>query len=408
MLQRHKDLAYTVRMMNRVRLAALVLWAANASLLLAGCDSQRAASPPPPPTVTVATPVHRNIIDYDEYVGRFVALDSVEVRARVSGYLEAVHFKDGQIVKQGELLFTVDKRPFQNALDQARANLALARSNLTYTEADLARGKQLVRDKTITDQVYEQRAQAKRNAEASVAANEAAVRQAELDIEFTDLRAPVAGRIGDRRVTPGNLITGGTGGNTTLLATIVSLDPIRLEFTFDEAAYLRYERFSSSGREVTGRDGSVIVALKLIDESTFDHRGYMDFVDNVIDKASGTIRGRAVFSNEGGVFTPGMFARVRVPGSPSYPALLVPDSAIASEQARKYVLVVDAEDTAQQRYVTLGQVVDNLRVIKEGLKPEDRVIVNGLMRARPGAKVKPEEQGATEAQSAPGAQKTSN
>jgi len=377
-------------MMIRSRFAALALILAPA---LAACgDSQRAASAPPPPTVTVAIPVQRDIIDHDEYVGRFVAVDSVEVRARVSGYLESVHFNDGQIVKQGDLLFTIDKRPFQNALDQARANLTMARSNLTYTEADLARGKQLVRDKTITDQVFEQRAQAKRNAEASVLANEAAVRQAELDLQFTELRAPVGGRIGDRRVTPGNLITGGTGGNTTLLATIVSLDPIRLEFTFDEAAYLRYERFSRSGREVTSREGSVVVALKLIDEADFVHRGYMDFVDNVIDKGSGTIRGRAVFSNTEEMFTPGMFARVRVPGSPAYPALLIPDSAIASEQARKYVLVVDGENTTQLRYVTLGQLVDNLRVVKDGLKSDDRVVVNGLMRARPGAKVTPEDQ----------------
>jgi len=377
-------------MMIRSRFAALALVLAPA---LAACgDSQRAAPAPPPPTVTVANPVQRNIIDYDEYVGRFVAVDSVEVRARVSGYLERVHFNDGQIVKQGDLLFTIDKRPFQNALDQARANLTLARSNLTYTESDLARGKQLVRDKTITDQVFEQRAQAKRNAEASVLANEAAVRQTELDLQFTELRAPVTGRIGDRRVTPGNLITGGTGGSTTLLATIVSLDPIRLEFTFDEAAYLRYERFSRSGREVTSREGSVIVSLKLIDEADFVHRGYMDFVDNVIDKTSGTIRGRAVFSNTEEMFTPGMFARVRVPGSPAYPALLVPDSAIASEQARKYALVVDSENTAQMRYVTLGQLVDNLRVVKDGLKPDDRIVVNGMMRARPGAKVTPEDQ----------------
>jgi len=377
-------------MMIRSRFAAFALILAPA---LAACgDSQRAASAPPPPTVTVAIPVQRDIIDHDEYVGRFVAVDSVEVRARVSGYLESVHFNDGQIVKQGDLLFTIDKRPFQNALDQARANLTMARSNLTYTEADLARGKQLVRDKTITDQVFEQRAQAKRNAEASVLANEAAVRQAELDLQFTELRAPVGGRIGDRRVTPGNLITGGTGGNTTLLATIVSLDPIRLEFTFDEAAYLRYERFSRSGREVTSREGSVVVALKLIDEADFVHRGYMDFVDNVIDKGSGTIRGRAVFSNTEEMFTPGMFARVRVPGSPAYPALLIPDSAIASEQARKYVLVVDGENTTQLRYVTLGQLVDNLRVVKDGLKAVDRVVVNGLMRARPGAKVTPEDQ----------------
>jgi multidrug efflux system membrane fusion protein len=378
-------------MTHRSAAFALIL-----ALPLSACgESQRAAPAPPPPTVTVATPVQRTIIDYDEYVGRFVAIDAVEVRARVSGYLDGVHFNDGQIVKQGDLLFTIDKRPFQNALDQARANLELARSNLLYAESDLARGKQLVRDKTITDQVFEQRAQATRNAQASVAANEAALRQAELDLQFTELRAPVAGRIGDRRVSPGNLITGGTSGNTTLLATIVSLDPIRLEFTFDEASYLRYERFSRSGREVTGREGSVIVALRLIDEANFVHRGYMDFVDNVIDKASGTIRGRAVFSNTEQTFTPGMFARVRVPGSPAYPALLMPDSAIGSEQARKFVLVVDAENTAQQRYVTLGQLVDNLRVIKDGLKPDDRVIVNGLMRARPGAKVTPEEQGAT-------------
>jgi RND family efflux transporter MFP subunit len=395
MMHRHKDRPIQCPIMPRHLRSAAFLLLAVAFPFLAGCgEGAPPPSAPPPPTVTVANPVQRNIIDYDEYVGRFVAVDSVEVRARVSGYLEAVHFNDGQMVKEGELLFTIDKRPFQNAVDQAKANLTLARSNLTYAQADLARGKQLVKDKTIAEQVFEQRAQAARNAAASVAASEAALRQAELDLEYTELRAPVSGRIGDRRVSPGNLVTGGTGGTTTLLATIVSLDPIRLEFTFDEASYLRYERLGSSGREVTGRDGSVIVSLRLIDETEFVHRGYMDFVDNVIDKATGTIRGRAVFSNKNGMFTPGMFARIRVPGSPAYPALLVPDSAVASEQARKYVLVVDAEDTAQQRYVTLGQVVDGLRVIKEGLKPEDRVIVNGLMRARPGAKVKAEAQAA--------------
>ena len=178
-------------------------------------------------------------------------MTSVEVRARVSGYLDKVHFKDGQIVKQGDLLFTIDKRPFQNTLDQARAKLAQARANLAFTECDLARAQQLVRDRTITEQIFEQRAQANRNAQASVAANEAMVRQAELDLEFTELRAPVTGRIGDRRVSPGNLVTGGTGGNTTLLATIVSIDPIRFEFTFDEASFLRYERLAAEGKDVT-------------------------------------------------------------------------------------------------------------------------------------------------------------
>ncbi|HEY7299799.1 MAG TPA: efflux RND transporter periplasmic adaptor subunit [Xanthobacteraceae bacterium] len=362
---------------------------------LAGCGegggSRQAAFVPPPPSVTVAKPVQRAIVDQDEYVGRFVPVDMVEIRARVSGYLDKVHFTDGQMVKQGDLLFTIDKRPFQATLDQARANLDLAKSNLIFTQADLQRGTQLLRDKTISEQVYDQRAQAFRNAKASVDANAAAIRQAELDLQFTDLRAPIAGRIGDRRVTPGNLVTGGTGGNTTLLATIVSIDPIRFEFTFDEAAYLRYQRAGQTGSDVAGREGAD-VELRLIDEPDFVHHGRMDFVDNVIDRSSGTIRGRAEFANPDGLFTPGMFARIRVPGSPVYQALLVPDAAISSEQARKYVLVVDADNTARQHYVTLGQLVGNLRVIKDGLAADNRVIVNGLMSARPGAKVAPQEE----------------
>jgi RND family efflux transporter MFP subunit len=224
------------------------------------------------------------------------------------------------------------------------------------------------------------------------------VRQAELDLEFTELRAPINGRIGDRRVSPGNLVTGGTGGNTTLLATIVSTDPIYFEFTFDEASYLRYERLARTGQDIASRNGSVQVALKLIDENDFDHEGRMDFVDNVIDRSTGTIRGRAVFSNPNEVFTPGMFARVRVPGSPPYEALLVPDAAIGTEQARRYVVVIDAQDTARQRYVTPGQLTsDNLRVVREGIGPDDRIVVSGLMQARPGQKVRPEQQGAKSA-----------
>ena len=367
-------------------------------LLFAGCGEspqQRPGGGPPPPQVTVAKPVKRVVVDQDEYVGRFVAIDSVEVRARVSGYLDRIHFTDGQIVKQGDLLFTIDKRPFRAALDQAKANLAQARANLAFAESDLVRGAQLVKDRTITEQTFDQRTQVKRVAEASVAAQEAAVTQATLDLEFTELRAPVDGRIGDRRISPGNLVTGGTtSGSTSLLATIVSVDPIRFEFTFDEASYLRYERLSRGGRDMTSRDGSVLVDLKLIDEPDFRNQGRMDFVDNVIDRSSGTIRGRAVFSNPDGVFTPGMFGRVRVPGSPSYMALLVPDAAIGTEQARKYVLTVDADNTVRMKYVTPGQIFDNLRAIKTGLNEDDRVIVNGLMRARPNQKATPQEEGA--------------
>ena len=377
------------------------------AVLLAGCgERQKQAAAPPPPAVTVAAPVKRTVTDYDEYVGRFAAVNSVEVRARVSGYLDGVHFKDGQLVKQGDLLFTIDKRPFQNTLDQAKANRELANSNLVFTKADLERGQQLVRDKTITDQVFEQRSQAFRNAQALVNVNAATVHQAELDIEFTELRAPINGRIGDRRVSPGNLVTGGTTGNTTMLATIVSTDPIYFEFTFDEASFLRYERMAKTGNDIASRNAGVPVAVKLIDEQDFMHEGHMDFVDNVIDPSTGTIRGRAVFANANNLFTPGMFARVQVAGSPPYEALLVPDAAIGTEQTRKFVLTVGADNKVVPKYVTIGQITkDNLRVIKTGIASDDRIIVDGLMRARPGQPVTPQQDGKSGAAPAPQAPK---
>jgi membrane fusion protein, multidrug efflux system len=379
------------------RLLALIVAAA----VLAACGQGQQQAAPSPPKVTVAKPTKRTIVDQDEYVGRFVAIDVVEVRARVSGYLDKVHFQDGQIVNQGDLLFTIDKRPFQNTLDQARANLETAKSNVVFTQSDLTRGQQLLRDRTISEQIFEQRSQAFRNAQSAVAASEAMIRQAELDLEFTELRAPVTGRIGDRRVTPGNLVTGGTGGSTTLLAIIVSTDPIRLEFTFDEASLLRYERLAREGRsDVTNRNG-LPVRLKLIDEHDFAHEGVMEFIDNVIDRSTGTIRGRAQLSNSDRLFTPGMFARVQVPASAPHETLLIPDVAIATEQVRKFVYVVDKDNIARQRFVTLGQVLDNLRVIKDGLSADDRVVVNGLMRVRPGQKVTPEDQQAAPQAAAP-------
>jgi RND family efflux transporter MFP subunit len=366
------------------------------AVTLAGCSNQNPAAAPPPPTaVTVANPVKRTIVDHDEYVGRFVAVDAVEVRARLSGYLSRIHFQDGQIVKQGDLLFTIDRRPYQIALDQARANLELAKANLAFAESDLSRGQDLVRNKTITEQTFEQRTQTKRVAEASVKAQEALVHSAELDFnEFTELRAPVAGRIGDRRVSVGNLVTGGASGNTSLLATIVSIDPIRFEFTFDEAAYLRYERLANDGKEPASRGVSAPVKIKLIDEKDFAHDGFMDFVDNAIDRSTGTIRGRAQFANPDGLFTPGMFANIQVPSSSPYYALLVPDVAIGSEQARKYVMVVDGENVARAKYVTLGELAGDLRVIKDGLSPDDKVVINGMAKIRPGQKVTPQEEGA--------------
>jgi RND family efflux transporter MFP subunit len=358
--------------------------------LLAGCGEQKtqAQAAPPPPTVTVAKPTKKLVTDRDEYVGRFIAFDYVEMRARVSGYLEKILFKDGQLVKEGDPLFLIDPRPFQAALDQAKAAVVQAKANLAFAESDLKRGESLRTGTTITQQALDQRLQASRVAAAAVTAQEAAVKQAELDLSFTELTAPISGRIGDRRVSIGNLVSGGATGST-LLATIASIDPIRFEFTMDEASYLRYLRMASSS-SAADRGMTLPVRLKLIDEDSYTHEGKIDFVDNAIDRSSGTIRGRAQFANADGRLTPGMFGRIQIATSAPAEAMLVPDTAIGTEQVRKFVYVLDANNVATPKYVTLGQLVDGLRVVN-GLKADDTVIVNGLMRVRPGAKVTPEQ-----------------
>ncbi len=358
--------------------------------LLAGCGEQKtqAQAAPPPPKVTVAKPTKKLVSDRDEYVGRFIAFDYVEVRARVSGYLDKILFKDGQLVKEGDPLFLIDPRPFQAALDQAKAAVLQAKANLSFAESDLKRGESLRTGTTITQQALDQRLQASRVAAASVTAQDAAVKQAELDLSFTELTAPISGRIGDRRVSIGNLVSGGATGST-LLATIASIDPIRFEFTMDEASYLRYLRMASSSN-AADRGMTLPVRLKLIDEDAYTHEGKIDFVDNAIDRSSGTIRGRAQFANADGRLTPGMFGRVQISTSAPAEALLVPDSAIGTEQVRKFVYVLNADNVATPKYVTLGQLVDGLRVVN-GLKADDTIVINGLMRVRPGAKVTPEQ-----------------
>ena len=301
------------------------------------------------------------------------------------------------MVKEGDLLFTIDKRPFQTALDQAKATLEKARAELAFAQGDLDRAAQLVKDKTITEQTFDQRTQVKRVAEANVAAQEAAVRQAELDLQFTDLRAPVTGRIGDRRVSVGNLVTGGASGNTTLLATIVSTDPIRFEFTFDEASYLRYERLAANGNVNAAQDGiavrggSSLVRLKLIDEKDFVQRrphGLHRQRDRSLHRHHSRSRGVRQYGRHAHARACSRASRCPVPRP--ILRLLVPDTAIGTEQARKFVYVVDCDNTVVQKYVELGPIVDGDRVIKSGLEPTDRVIVEGLMRARPGVKVKPQ------------------
>ena len=317
--------------------------------------------------------------------------NSVEIRSRLSGYLSEIHFTDGQMVKQGDLLFTIDRRPFEIALEQMKANLPRPAPILPSPKAiwRAASNSSATRPSPSRPTISARKPRASPQPP-SPPRRRWCIRPSSISTHYSELRSPIDGRIGDRRVAVGNLITGGAGGDTTLLATIVSVDPIRFEFSFDEASYLRYQRFATANKQA-GVDGGVPVSLKLIDESDFVHQGKIDFVDNVIDRSSGTIRGRAVFANADGIFTPGMFGRIRVPGSPPYTALLIPDAAIGTEQARKFVLVVDDNNMARQRYITLGQLDGGLRVVKDGLATSDRVIVNGLMRVRTDQKVTPQQ-----------------
>jgi RND family efflux transporter MFP subunit len=386
-------------MMNVARSVPAILACALA-LAACGQPAPQQSGPPPAPQVTVASPAQRTVTDHDEYVGRFVAIDEVNLRARVSGYLDKIHFTDGQMVKEGDLLFTIDQRPFKIALDQAKANLNQTKAVLDFTKADLERARTLLEDKNsnaISKQAFEQRTQAERTAAANMQSQEAAVRSAELDLNFTEIRAPVSGRIGDRRVSVGNYVTGGTGASPTLLAVIVSTDPIRFEFSIDEASLLRYTR--RMGTEIKGAP----VELKLIDDKGFTHKGEMDFLNNVVDRETGTIRGRAVFDNKDGLFRPGMFARLRLDAGAPYQTLVVPEVAIGSEQVKKFVFVVGPENKVQQRFVELGPLVGADRVIREGLAPTDKVVVNGLMRVRPGVTVAPQEVKAADAGAPAGA-----
>ncbi len=380
-----------------MRSAAVVL-SSFAFLLLAACGENRQAQQPPappPPTVTVAKPVKKTVTERDEHVGRFVAAESVEIRARVSGYLDEIHFRDGQTVEKGQLLFTVDRRTYQTAFEQTKADLNRAKARLENAAAELQRSEKLMGTGNISDQLYDQRVAAKRDAEAQLQSAEAALRRSQLDLDFTELRSPVSGRIGDRRVSVGNLVTGGTAGNTTLLANIVSMDPIFFEFTVDEGSYLRFMRMTGGDKR------GMPVEMKLLEEADYNARGTIDFVDNVIDQSSGTIRIRATFQNPRGLFTPGMFGKVRLNTSAPYEALLVPDAAVMSDQSRKVLMTVTADDTVVPRPVQLGPIYDGLRVIRSGVGPEDTVIVNGLLRARPGAKVTPRPAGQP-GQGAPG------
>jgi len=338
------------------------------------------------PPVTVAVPLVKPIVDWDEYTGRFEAIDSVDVRPRVSGYIQSINFRDGQFARKGQLLFVIDPRPFQAVLAQAVADQARAKAAADVAQTVFARTKTLLDAKAVSQEEYENARSTVQQARAAVAAAAATTQAKRLDVEFTRVTAPASGRLSDRKLSVGNYVTSGQ----TVMTTIVSLDPIHFVFTGSEALYLKYQRANQAGTRPSSRVSPNPVEIKLGDEADFNWRGRMDFVDNSLDQGSGTIRGRAVVRNPGGILTPGMFGRMRLLGSGSYNGMLIPEGAVVTDQTHKVAMVVGADNVAAAHVVELGPLVDGLRVVRSGLAPGDRVIIGGVQRARPGTKVTPQ------------------
>ena len=337
-----------------------------------------------PPPVTVAKPIVKELVEWDEFVGRFEAAKSVEVRSRVAGYLESSGFREGALVKEGDLLFVIDKRQYQAAVNRAQAAVTSAQTKLTFTRADLERTENLTSRGVAAERTLEERRQQFQQADADLAGARAALDQARLDLGYTDIRAPISGRIGRRLVTEGNLVR----ANDTLLTTIVSLDPIHFYFEVDERSYLAYSRQVGS-RTALG-EAKTQVFVGVADEKTLDRPGTLDFSDNRLDARSGTLQLRAVFENKELLLAPGLFGRIRIPGSPRYKAVLVPDEAISADQDRRIVLVVGEDGMVSPKVVRPGPREDGYRVIRQGLTGDESIIINGLQRARPGTKVTPQ------------------
>lgn len=373
--KREKQMAFEkVSVRKGLALAALLMVAA-----CSGGEDESAAGGPggmPQLPVTVANPLVREVTEWDDYVGRFEAIENVEVRPRASGFLERAHFTDGQFVRRGQLLFTIDARPSQAALDQARAQLARAQATLTNARTELARSRTLAAAQAASQEEVEARTAAVRAGEADVAAARAAIRASELNVGFTRVTAPISGRVSQRLVDPGNSVT----ADQTILTTIVSVSPLHFTFEGSEASLLEYER---RGDTLVGSP----VRIKLQGSDDYDYTGRIDFVDNALSTGSGTIRVRAVVPNSDNLLRPGVFGQLQLAASEPAPAILIPDTAIVTDGARRVVYVVDAKNVVQARPVELGAMVEGLRVIRSGLRQQDRIVVGGIQRARPGAPV---------------------
>jgi RND family efflux transporter MFP subunit len=355
------------------------------TLVLSACTQTAAQqAPPSPPQVTVANVIERDVTEWDEFTGRLQAVDSVEVRPRVSGYVSAVRFSEGAMVRKGDLLFQIDSRPFQTEVDRLRAELARTRATVQRANSELQRAERLRSENAISNEEHDRRAAFAQESTAQVAAVEAALRAAELNLEFTRVTSPINGRVSRAIVTEGNLVSSGPG-EATLLTTVVSLDPVYAYFDADEQIYLKYTAGGTRNRASIDRR----VRMALANEEGYPHEGQLDFLDNQLDGGTGTIRGRAVFRNSEGLLTPGLFVRLRLAGAGGSRRLLIQDGAVGTDLSKKFVYVVDDQHNVQYRPVTLGPIVDGLRVVRDGLKAGEPVVINGLQRIRPGAKVEP-------------------
>ncbi|HKW54354.1 MAG TPA: efflux RND transporter periplasmic adaptor subunit [Stellaceae bacterium] len=347
-----------------------------------------ASAAPPPPTVTVSAPLQRRVAASTTFTGQFSAVNHVEIRAQVGGYLSEIDFTDGQIVHQGDLLFVIDPRPYEIQLQQATAQQQTAAAQLDLANKQLARNAELRRSDVVSADVLDQRVQQQRAAQAAHEQAKAAIRAAQLNLEFSRVTAPITGRISEHRVSVGSLINGGpSAGASTLLTTIVSLDPIHLDFDMSEADYLSYQRFLQA--QQSGGEVDRTVEASLSDEKGWPRRGVLDFLDNELDRSSGTIHARATLANGDLLIAPGQFARLRLPMSAPRVALMVPDSALTTDQSRKLVMTVGGDGTVVPKPVEIGALSDGLRVVTSGLTAADQVVINGLVRARPGTKVTP-------------------
>ena len=361
------------------------------ALAVCGCGNSGggAQSGPPPPQVSVAKVLERRVKDWDEFTGRLQAVETVEIRPRVSGYIDRVAFTEGGQVKSGDLLFVIDPRPYQAEADRAAADLKRYKTSLDLARIELARVQRLKDSGAVSEEELDERKSTVAQAEANSAGSAAALEAARLNLNFTRVTSPIAGRVSRAEVTRGNLVTGGTNGGT-LLTSVVSMDPMYLYFEGDEQAYLRYGQMARSGERPSSRDAENPVRVGLANEEGFPHTGKVDFVDNQLNPQTGTIRARAVLDNKDGVYTPGMFARVQLLGSSEYSAILIDDRAVNTDQNQKYVFVLGANNQVEYRRIKLGRVIDGLRIVREGLKAGEVIVVNGAQRVHPGITVTPQ------------------